>query len=181
MSRILFTGRSASLHAGIPLGTRGRHPLLPRTRGRQPPGTRGRLSSLPGTRGRHPFPVSRHPLEADTLPGNRHPPRSSACCEIRATSGRYASYWNAILYLMLPTHSDFTLKQQGNIFRGVSHVQPIDNRRQRKRKIKEKTTSIKENPRLNLCQPVQPIPIRLLSVTIHLCIQFTSFEGISKR
>ena len=26
-----------------------------------------------------------------------HPPRSSACWDIRATSGRYASYWNALL------------------------------------------------------------------------------------
>ena len=26
------------------------------------------------------------------------PPRSSACWEIRATSGRYASYWNAFLF-----------------------------------------------------------------------------------
>ena len=31
-------------------------------------------------------------------PGQVHPPRSSACWEIRATSGRYASYWNAFLF-----------------------------------------------------------------------------------
>ena len=31
-------------------------------------------------------------------PGSRHP-LSSACWEIRSTSGRYASYWNAILLL----------------------------------------------------------------------------------
>ena len=30
-------------------------------------------------------------------PGSRHP-QHSACWEIRATSGRYASYWNAILF-----------------------------------------------------------------------------------
>ena len=35
------------------------------------------------------------PLGADP-PRSRHPPRS-ACWEIRATSGRYASYWNAYL------------------------------------------------------------------------------------
>ena len=44
-----------------------------------------------------------------TPPRTRHPPRPlgadpsdqrSACWEIRATSGRYASYWNAILYLV---------------------------------------------------------------------------------
>ena len=31
------------------------------------------------------------------------PPRSSACWEIRTTSGRYASYWNAYLLEILPT------------------------------------------------------------------------------
>ena len=36
----------------------------------------------PRTTGRHPLP----------------PPQRSACWEIRATSGRYASYWNAILF-----------------------------------------------------------------------------------
>ena len=30
-----------------------------------------------------------------------HPPPSSACWEIRATSGRYASYWNAFLFPFL--------------------------------------------------------------------------------
>ena len=51
-----------------------------------------------------------HPPGADTPPRSRHPPpkeqtppRSrhplrSACKEIRATSGRYASYWNAFLF-----------------------------------------------------------------------------------
>ena len=29
-----------------------------------------------------------------------HPPGSSACWEIRATSGRYASYWNAYLFFL---------------------------------------------------------------------------------
>ena len=36
---------------------------------------------------------SRHPL-----PRSRHPPLHSACWEIRSTSGRYASYWNAYLF-----------------------------------------------------------------------------------
>ena len=44
----------------------------------------------PRKRGRH------------TPPGaNTPPPRHSACWEIRATSGRYASYWNAILLNVL--------------------------------------------------------------------------------
>ena len=33
-------------------------------------------------------------------PGSRHHPQRSACWEIRATSGRYASYWNAILWVL---------------------------------------------------------------------------------
>ena len=49
------------------------------------------------------------PSQAGTPPGQIHPapptppgrytapPQSSACCEIRATSGPYASYWNAFL------------------------------------------------------------------------------------
>ena len=37
---------------------------------------------------------SRHPLPRDQ---RQTPPRHSACWEIRATSGRYASYWNAYL------------------------------------------------------------------------------------
>ena len=36
----------------------------------------------------------------EQTPGSRHPPPPlSACWEIRSTRGRYASYWNAILYL----------------------------------------------------------------------------------
>ena len=57
---ILFTGGCASVHAGIPPGSR------------HPPGTR-------------------HPPGADT-------PRCRACWEIRSSRGRYASYWNAILF-----------------------------------------------------------------------------------
>ena len=38
-------------------------------------------------------------------PGPGTPPVSSACWEIRATSGRYASYWNAFLF----SHADYDL------------------------------------------------------------------------
>ena len=50
--------------------------------------------------GRYPPPPGRYtPLpQAGTPPGQVHPPGSSACWEIRATSGRYASYWNAFLF-----------------------------------------------------------------------------------
>ena len=39
-------------------------------------------------------PPSRHP------PPSRQPPQRRACWEIRSTRGRYASYWNAILFRM---------------------------------------------------------------------------------
>ena len=82
---------SASVHAGI-------HPLGADT----PPG-----ADPPGTD----TPRSRHPPGADipqeqTPPGSRHPPREQtppppgeADCSIRSTSGRYASYWNAFLFI----------------------------------------------------------------------------------
>ena len=38
-------------------------------------------------------PRSRNPLD-------QAPPQSSACWEIRSTSGQYASYWNAILFFI---------------------------------------------------------------------------------
>ena len=52
-------------------------------------------------RSRHP-PGSRHcpPQRADTPPPNT-PPQCRACWEIRSTRGRYASYWNAILFVLL--------------------------------------------------------------------------------
>ena len=58
--------------------------------------------------------VHRGGVWADT-PLGRHPPGSSACWEIWATSGRYASYWNAYL-LFLPAA---TKLGQGNIFTSI--------------------------------------------------------------
>ena len=63
----------------------------------------------PGTHPQSRHPRTRYPSWVRTpsldqaTPGSRHPPgadtpRSSACWEIRSTSGRYASYWNAILW-----------------------------------------------------------------------------------
>ena len=73
---ILFTGGvSASVHAGIP-PPQSRHP--PRADTHTPP------EQTP--------PQSRPPSE-------QTPPRRRACWEIRSTRGRYASYWNAILFL----------------------------------------------------------------------------------
>ena len=45
-----------------------------------------------------PHPVSRHPLWEQTPPPRADSPRCRACWEIRSTRGRYASYWNAILF-----------------------------------------------------------------------------------
>ena len=64
-------------------------------------------------------PRSRHPPD-QAPPGSKHPPpesrppprppKRSACWEIRATSGRYASYWNAILLLLLFISIIFEIK-----------------------------------------------------------------------
>ena len=51
----------------------------------------GRYTPCSGTPPRQVQPLGRYP------PG-RYPPRSSTCWEIRPTSGRYASYWNAFLF-----------------------------------------------------------------------------------
>ena len=54
----------------------------------------------------HSHPLGRYPLGRYTplgthTPLGRYTPRSSACWEIRATRGRYASYWNAFLFLYI--------------------------------------------------------------------------------
>ena len=82
-----------------------RHPS--RTRGR-PSRSRHPLGPDP-PRSRHPSPRIRHPPESDTpwTRGRHLPPGPEAdplphsqgtSWEIRATSGRYTSYWNAILF-----------------------------------------------------------------------------------
>ena len=67
----------------------------PPPRSRHPPGETSPRGDPPG---------SRHPPGADTLlgadpPGSRHPPQE-ADSSIRSTCGRYASYWNAFLFLI---------------------------------------------------------------------------------
>ena len=90
----VHTGRGSTC-AGTPPGTR-----------YTPPGTR--YTPRPGTtpRTRYTPQDQVHPPGPGTPPGTRYtplpdqvhpPPGSSACREIRATSGRYASYWNAFL------------------------------------------------------------------------------------
>ena len=82
VSVILFTGGWClpQLHAGI-------HPPPSRK-------TPGRPSPPRNTPGRHPLPQED---TRKTPPQEDPPPRSSACWEIRATSGWYSSYWNAYL------------------------------------------------------------------------------------
>ena len=58
-----------------------------------PPGRYTPLLAGTPPSGRYtPFPLGRYTPLAGTPPG------SSACWEIQATSGRYASYWNAFLF-----------------------------------------------------------------------------------
>ena len=89
-------GVSASTHPGIPLGP-GRHP--PHPLGTRHPPT-SRHPHGPGQAG---TPQTRQAPPQDqagtpSLDQAGTPPPSRACWEIRSTSGRYASYWNAILF-----------------------------------------------------------------------------------
>ena len=91
----VHSGRSASVHAGIP------------PRSRHPPGADTPMGAdlAPPEQTphgiRHP-PRSRHP----PTPLREQTPPRRGCWEIRSTRGRYASYWNAILsYLETPSNS----------------------------------------------------------------------------
>ena len=100
----LFVSHSASVHAGIhtPLGRHLPRADTPREQIAHPPGADSPWEQTPLLLG------ADTPMGADTTPGSRHtlweqtPPAAdapphSACWEIRATSGWYASYWNAYL------------------------------------------------------------------------------------
>ena len=76
------------MHAGIPPTPPPGPGRPPRADTNLPPGTR---QTPPGP-GRHPPGLGRAP------PGPGRPPRE-ADSSIRSTSGRYASYWNAFLFL----------------------------------------------------------------------------------
>ena len=52
-------------------------------------------------------PAGADPPGADTPPREQTPPRE-ADCSIRSTSGRYASYWNAFLYILLLNKDELT-------------------------------------------------------------------------
>ena len=59
----------------------------------------------------HPSP--QHP------PWYQAPPPSRACWEIRSTSGRYASYWNAILLVYVINQSPFSRQ-----YRSTTRIDP---------------------------------------------------------
>ena len=65
-------------------------------------------------------PGTRYTLRTRYPPGTRYAPGSSTCWEIPATSGRYAYYWNAFLFIFY-IHK---LGKQGNLqskFPGTFH------------------------------------------------------------
>ena len=97
---ILFTGGSWADHlprCRPPPGAD--HPHPPTTRSKPPPGRR------PTPREQNP-PWSRHPPDADTPPPEQTPPGS----RLQSMSGRYASYWNAYLYLLYRLHAQFMVR-----------------------------------------------------------------------
>ena len=95
------------LHLSVILFTGGGGVWLSACWNTHPPGSR----HLP----RADIPWEQTPLEQTPLPGAgtpllgadtpvKTPPLRSACWEIRATSGRYASYWNAFLLCEVNIH-----------------------------------------------------------------------------
>ena len=115
----VFTGVCHSVNRGeyltppqdleqTPPGTWSRHPppgpgTPPGTR-YTPPGTRytpgARYTPGPGTPQDQVHPPGQvHPRDQVHPLGPGTPPRRRACWEIRSMSGRYASYWNAILFV----------------------------------------------------------------------------------
>ena len=102
--------------AGTPRDQRQAHTPNPRPRGRHPPPgpelgnpRDQRQVPSPGLETGTPQPgpeastrLDQAPCPRSRPPGSRpSPPKGSACWEVRATSGRYASYWNEILILSL--------------------------------------------------------------------------------
>ena len=102
----IFTGVCDSVHGsggqgGLPQCMLGYHP--PR-QGRPPPP--GKVDPPPGKEtpwARQTPPQQGRPPWQGGSPWRGRPSLRSASWEIRSTSGRYASYWNAILVLHLPS------------------------------------------------------------------------------
>ena len=90
-------GASAPLHAGITPQDQALPPWPGTPLGPDPPPPGPGTPPVQTSPGADTHPKSRHPPE-QTPPEQTAPPPSSACWEIRATSGRYASYWNEIFF-----------------------------------------------------------------------------------
>ena len=88
---ILFTGGSASVHAGIPPHAQKQTPLRSRPPQKQTPLPPESREPPLGSIHTHP-PRSRPPWETDT------PRKQTPSPGTRSMSGRYASYWNAFLF-----------------------------------------------------------------------------------
>ena len=101
----LSTGGSASVHAGIPpsSSSHSRPPSSRHPRSRHPLGADNPPERTPPwsrpLRSRHPHPLEQTPLEQTPLeqtpPSRSRPPQADGYC-----CGRYASYWNAFLFVM---------------------------------------------------------------------------------
>ena len=75
-------------------------------------------------------PQEQTPLGSRPLPESRHPPPPEqtpprACWEIRTTSGRYTSYWNAYLFLLWLNTYLFPFKKAGMYRSGVHRATPV--------------------------------------------------------
>ena len=86
-----YLGRYTPPRTRCPPGTR----CPPQTRHTPRPGTPP-WDQVPHRPGTHPDQYT--PWDEVHPPWDQVPPWSSACREIRATSGRYSSYWNAFLF-----------------------------------------------------------------------------------
>ena len=102
----VFTGVCDSVHGGGLRRTppdQGEPPLGPR---RTPPGTKenppGTKENPPRTKENPPRDQGEPPPDQGDPPGPGRPPLREEDCSIRSMSGRYASYWNAILLLLHP-------------------------------------------------------------------------------
>ena len=108
-AKVMFLNVSHSVHrgGGLPQCMLGYHsppdqapPLTRHPLGPDPP-----LDQAPPSPG---TPSDQTPSGPGT-PQSRHTPVRSACWEIRSTSGRYASYWNAFLLTIFLTTLPSTL------------------------------------------------------------------------
>ena len=125
----VFTGVYDSVHiGGLPQYMLGYPPPPEQT---PPPQSRGSRSPPEQTP-----PGSRHPLPPDqTHPSGSRPPQREADSGIRSTSGRYASYWNAFLYL----HTAFVCNSPQY---GIRLAEMSDSLQRLNRKLKTEPISI---------------------------------------